>query len=297
MDASIHSVADRNSMLLLWELRALWIAVLLYVLSFYLYLGWVFWPDSRSGRMASRLFLTGLVIHCVVLVLRLIEVERLPVRTQFEILVAISCMTALMYMAVEKRFRYIFIAGFPVSAICGVLCLYAILRCNPGGIPIFPAFRSIWFTCNAIIAPILFGAFTVAFSVEFGYVVLTRLVSPESLPKYCKDIGTAARFHRMTHQLTLFAFPLLTFGIFSSVLWELQAYGRYWSWYPRETWWLISWIMYALYLHAMTMVNWRGGRASILNTVGFASFLVSILNMDRIPELSVIANLDLYTFW
>jgi len=299
INPAIRSMMERDSILLAWELRALFFVTLLYLVSFCFYCGSVLWPDSRFGRVASRMLLAGVVIHLIAITLRIIEAGRPPHRTLFEILLTFTCMAAITYIFVEKRFRYIFIAGAPLAGICGGLCLYAILKCDPGNVPSLPAFQSELFVWHVLIILISFAVLTVAFSVECGYIVLTKLIPLANLSKYCRDIGTAARFHRVTHQLALFAFPLLTCGIALGVAWGIQAYGRYWSWCPRETWSLISWFVYALYLHSMTLLSWRSGGASILKMAGFGCILIALLYMGQMSGLSSITsfNTDMYSFW
>jgi ABC-type transport system involved in cytochrome c biogenesis permease subunit len=115
------------------------------------------------------------------------------------------------------------------------------------------------------------------------------------LSRYRMDAETAARFHRAAHQLVLFGFPLLTFGIISGAAWAEQAWGRYWSGDPKETWSLITWTVYALYLHAMTMGKWRGGRASALNMLGFVCMFMTFLGVSWIAKLLGIPSIHAYS--
>jgi cytochrome c-type biogenesis protein CcsB len=195
---------------------------------------------------------------------------------------------------VERRFRGVFAAGFPVSTISVAACLYAVLARNPAVEPLFPALQSDWFIWHVVIAFVSYAVFVVAFSVEIAYVGLSSLLPVRLLQKYRMDPEGAARFHRAAHQLVLFGFPLLTFGIVSGAAWAEQAWGRYWSWDPKETWSLITWTAYALYLHAMTMASWRGGRASALNALGFVCMVTTFLGVSWIAKLLGIPSLHAY---
>lgn len=285
MDTATKYILKRDSILLMLELRALWIIAFLYFLSFLFYLAWLLEPDSRSGRKASRLFITGALIHLIVVILRTIEGGRPPYQTGFEMFLGVTSMTALTYIFVEKKFKDVFVAGLPAAGICCVLCLYAIVRCHPGNVPTFAALQGGWFACYAILIPVSYALFAVAFSVELSYFILTMLIPLRILPKYCGDIATAARFHRMTHQLVLFGFPLLTFGLVSGVVWTELAYARYWLWHPYEVWALITWIVYAAYLHSMTMSSWRRRMASVFNMLGFACTVMAILSVNCMPGM------------
>lgn len=285
---------QRESVLIVWELRAVWITIALYLLSALYYLVWLFLPGSRIGKLSSHLFLAAAVVHTLVISLRTFETGRLPYQTLYESLLWFAWSAAITYLIIEKRCKTVYAGGFPVAAMACAACLYAVLRRSPGVVPLFPALQSDWFIWHVVIAFMSYAVFVVAFSVEFGYVILTRLLRPHLLPRYGMNVETAARFHRMAHQLVLFGFPLLTFGIISGAAWAEQAWGRYWSWDPKETWSLITWIVYALYLHSMTMAKWRGGRATAISMLGFVCMLMTFLGVSWIAKLLGIPSLHAY---
>jgi cytochrome c-type biogenesis protein CcsB len=64
-------------------------------------------------------------------------------------------------------------------------------------------------------------------------------------------------------------FPLLTVGILSGAVWANEAWGSYWSWDPKETWALITWLVFAIYLHARILKGWTGRKPAIIATFGF----------------------------
>jgi len=75
-------------------------------------------------------------------------------------------------------------------------------------------------------------------------------------------------------------FPLLTLGIITGAVWANEAWGTYWSWDPKETWSLITWLFYAAYLHARYTRGWRGARAAILSIVGFLAVVFTYLGVN-----------------
>ena len=64
-------------------------------------------------------------------------------------------------------------------------------------------------------------------------------------------------------------FPLLTIGIISGAVWANEAWGSYWSWDPKETWALITWLIFAAYIHARLSKGWSGEKVAILGSCGF----------------------------
>ena len=295
MSSQAQMLLQRDSLIILWEIRAVWVTILFYLLSSFYYLVWLILPGSRMGRFASRLFLAGAIVHTAIIVERTIVTAGLPYQTPYECLLWFAWSAAITHIFVEWRTGGIRAGGLPVTLIALGACLYAVLKRSPGVVPLFPALQSDWFVWHVVIAFMSYAVFAVAFAVEFGYLVLTRLRSPHLLSRYGMDAESAARFHRFAHHLVLFGFPLLTFGIISGAVWAEQAWGRYWSWDPKETWSLITWTVYALYLHAMTMGRWRGGRASALNALGFVCVLIAFLGVNWIAKLLGIPGLHAYS--
>ncbi len=295
MTAATESLLRQDSVHIIWELRAVWVAILIYFLSSIYYLIWLFLPGSRIGKLASRLFLAGAIVQTATIAMRWMAVGRPPYESLYESLQWFAWSAAVTYIFVERRFKGVYIAGFPVAVVACAACLYAILGRSPGISPLLPALQSDWFIWHVVIAFMAYAVFVVAFAVEFGYVVLARLLPPRMFSRYGMDADTTARFHRAAHLLALFGFPLLTFGIISGAAWAEQAWGRYWSWDPKETWSLITWTVYALYLHAMTLGRWRGGRATALHILGFVCMFMTFLGVSWIAKLLGIPSLHAFS--
>jgi len=76
-------------------------------------------------------------------------------------------------------------------------------------------------------------------------------------------------------------FPLFTVGgLLMGAIWANSAWGKYWGWDPKETWSLITWFVYALFLHARFVAGWRGKRVAILSVVGFIAVIFTYLGVN-----------------
>ena len=75
-------------------------------------------------------------------------------------------------------------------------------------------------------------------------------------------------------------FPLLTMGIISGAVWANEAWGSYWSWDPKETWALITWLTFAIYLHVRLTKGWLGTKSAILGSIGFFVVWVCYLGVN-----------------
>ena len=79
-------------------------------------------------------------------------------------------------------------------------------------------------------------------------------------------------------------FPFLTIGILSGSVWANEAWGSYWNWDPKETWSLITWLIFAIYLHLRLTQNWNGFKSAILATVGFFSVWICFLGVNFLAK-------------
>ena len=75
-------------------------------------------------------------------------------------------------------------------------------------------------------------------------------------------------------------FPLLTIGIIAGAVWANEAWGSYWSWDPKETWALITWLVFAIYLHSRLLKGWQGKQTAILGTCGFFVIWICYLGVN-----------------
>ena len=81
-----------------------------------------------------------------------------------------------------------------------------------------------------------------------------------------------------------FGFPLLTIGIISGAVWANEAWGTYWSWDPKETWALITWLIFAAYLHTRITKSWTGKKPAILASIGFFVVWICYLGVNFLGQ-------------
>lgn len=85
---------------------------------------------------------------------------------------------------------------------------------------------------------------------------------------------------QLIYRITIVSFSFLTFGIVSGAVWANEVWGAYWSWDPKETWSLITWLVYLLYLHLRFMHRWQGVRLAWVIVLGFYSILFTFLGVN-----------------
>jgi cytochrome c-type biogenesis protein CcsB len=84
----------------------------------------------------------------------------------------------------------------------------------------------------------------------------------------------------LSYRIIGLGFPLLTTGIIAGAVWANEAWGAYWSWDPKETWALITWFVFAAYLHARITKSWQGKRPAILASIGFVVVWICYLGVN-----------------
>ena len=231
----------KSGTLLGFEEQLFWLVVVIYSFAALGYFIYLFAPRSKFGDYGHYALLMGALAHTILIVFRGFEAGRAPFQTLYESLSWFGWSIVITYLVVE-RFYHTRIAGFLTIVVAIAGCVYALLKPSHTIRPLFPALQSLWFEWHVVIAFNSYAVFVVSFANELFYWIYKPIASRESGPAYGLADGGLEHFHRMAYKLILFGYPLLTFGIVSGAAWADQAWGRYWSWDPKETWSLITWI-------------------------------------------------------
>ena len=88
----------------------------------------------------------------------------------------------------------------------------------------------------------------------------------------------------LSYRILGIGFPFLTIGILSGAVWANEAWGSYWSWDPKETWALITWIMFAIYLHTRLTKGWKGKKPAIIASLGFFTVWMCFLGVNLLGK-------------
>ena len=203
------------------------------------FVGLIFKKDKIS-KIAWIVFIVGFACNSVYIVIRGIMAHRLPLSNQFEFATAFAWGVALMLIIIRSKMKSEWLATLAMPAAFLVLS-YAALQ--PKEITdLMPALRSAWFGLHIGSAVFSYSAFVIA-----GCIGLRRIFSAKKATE-----GSELKIQQMdflSYRLVGFGFLLLTVVILSGAIWAEQAWSAFWTWDPKEVWALITWIIYAVYLH------------------------------------------------
>lgn len=108
----------------------------------------------------------------------------------------------------------------------------------------------------------------------------TKIVSPTMAISELGKLKLLQSLDNWSYRIIGLGFPFLTIGIISGGVWANEAWGSYWSWDPKETWALITWLIFATYLHARITKGWEGNRTAILGGLGFFVIWICYLGVN-----------------
>ena len=129
---------------------------------------------------------------------------------------------------------------------------------------IFSAFSAVCFVIFAFLGE---AGFTIAFGASIMYLIRRRLADDSPLARAFPSLDT---LDRVSYRAIAIGFPIFTIGaLIFGAIWAEAAWGNYWSWDPKETWALITWLVYTAYLHTRLVKKLRGKESVVLALVGF----------------------------
>jgi len=221
------------------------------------------------GRLATWAAWVALAFMIVYMGVRTAATGHPPYSDMFEYLNAFGALTIAMYVLFERKYRQRVLGAVAMPAALVILILAHALF-SPKVEALVPALQA-----NRLLAlhvacmVISYGALTVAGAATILYLVQTDRNRFERLP-------SARALETLTYRAVLVGFPLLGLGIALGAYWANRAWGRYWGWDPKETTALVTWLVFAGYLHARSLAGWRGMRAAAIVLLGFALIFFNI---------------------
>jgi cytochrome c-type biogenesis protein CcsB len=224
------------------------------------------------------LVVPGVAIHVGAIVARGFADGHYPLANMYEYSSMLALVAVVAFLLLSLR--------YPAAALGGGLALFVAVTLMGVGYglyqspePLVPALQSYWLKIHVTSMMTASGVLVSSFVFAALYLVKAQSLRPAS---WLTGSAIAARLpsletlDRLTFRAILVGFPIWTFGTIAGAIWGEHAWGRWWGWDSKETWAAITWMVYAIYLHAHSMRAWRGARTALIATAGFVSIMITL---------------------
>ena len=253
-------------------------AMALYVGGMFAYFAYFSYRTKALRWLGIALIVPGAGIQLGAIVTRGFADGHYPLANMYEYssMLALVAVTAFLLMTIR----------WPVASLGGGVALFVVVALMGIGYglyqspePLVPALQSYWLKIHVTSMMASSGILVSSFVFAALYLVKDRSANVKS---WLHGTVAAARLpsletlDRLTFRAILLGFPIWTFGTMAGAIWGEHAWGRWWGWDPKETWAAITWMIYAIYLHAHTLRTWRGRRTTLVATAGFVSILITL---------------------
>lgn len=243
--------------------------------------------SDMFGRLGVILTGLGALSQLAGVVARGVAAGRAPWGNMYEFLTAALLFAVVAYMFGVSRWGLRWL-GLPMTLLLSVGNGLAVTVFYVEIAPLVPALHSVWFIIHIVAACISAAAFNLGALASIVYLVKRSAVlraekrSPENptLTGIMARVPSLASIDRFAYRAHAFGFPIWTFTIAAGSIWAEYAWGRFWGWDPKETWSLVTWVVYAAYLHARATAGWKGRNAAIIAVVGIASFWFNFIGVN-----------------
>jgi len=261
---------------------------------------------GKIGKM-STVVANGILFF--ILCSRWIVAGYFPLSNLYESLLFLTWVLLTIYLYIETKTKSKLI-GSVLIPVALLISGFANLTLSPEmqkASPLVPALQSNWLMMHVSMMLLSYGTLIIGSLLCILFLVISRykdvdlkMIDESSLPLYnimldyyeakllapsneISELGKLKLLQSLdnwSYRIIGLGFPFLTIGIISGGVWANEAWGSYWSWDPKETWALITWLVFATYLHARITKGWGGKKTAILGGLGFFVIWVCYLGVN-----------------
>jgi len=262
----------------------------LFVLAMVCYLLRLAVGRSAVGAVATASAWLGVAAVSAMLVVRGVRAGHVPLVSMFEYLSAFAWMVALSYLVFQWRYARA-VEGTQAAGALALLFAVALLG-YASTLPVpmkqaedlMPVLKSNWLIFHVSVAVVGYGTACLASALACLYFVSHKVGDAPSW--WRSRLPAAAVLDQAVYRSVRFAFPFLTLLNITGAVWAYFAWGRYWGWDPKETWSLITWLIYTFYLHARLRAGWRPTQTNAVVVAGIAAILFTFLGVNQLAAFS-----------
>ena len=261
---------------------------------------------AQIGRFGT---ITANALLFFILCSRWVVAGYFPLSNLYESLLFLTCMLLTIYLYIETKTKSKLIGSIliPVTVLINGFANLTLSPEMQKSSPLVPALQSNWLMMHVSMMLLSYGTLIMGSLLCILFLVISKfkevdfkIMDNSSLPLYnimldyyeakllspsteISELGKLKLLQSIdnwSYRIIGLGFPFLTIGIISGGVWANEAWGSYWSWDPKETWALITWLVFATYLHARITKGWEGKKTAILGSLGFFVIWVCYLGVN-----------------
>lgn len=247
-------------------------------LAMVMYLVFFVSQNEKLRRAARIILIVSGVLQTLYIGSRFILAGHTPITSQHEAVIFFAWSTTWAYLSFKWRYT---VKNFGTFVAFLIFCLILISTFSDKDVrPLLPALQSSWLPVHAGVSILAYGFLSLAFCGGLMYLLLERELKSKKFGYFFSRFPSLDSLDQLNSHCLTTGFIFLTLGIVTGSIWARQAWGTYWQWDPKETWSLITWVLYLVQIHQRFTVGWRGKRAAVMAIIGFASVIFTLWGVN-----------------
>ena len=242
---------------------------------------------QKLKTLGKILILLTNILLFITLLSRWIINNYFPLSNLYESLLFLTWSLTFASILLEKQYKNILIGSIstPISLFIIAFASLSLPTEMQQAAPLVPALRSNWLIMHVTIMMVSYATLIIGSLLSILFLIINKNKNSNiqlNSQKYnnSSQITLLDNIDNLSYRIIGLGFPLLTIGIIAGSVWANEAWGSYWSWDPKETWALITWLTFAAYLHSRLTKAWRGEKPAILASIGFFVVWICYLGVN-----------------
>ncbi len=224
-----------------------------------------------AGIFKRPFLLAGLIIQSLYIVMRSVNLGRIPLVGPHDTLIFLSGSIVAFSMPVGMKLKDNRGFFFLISLLASIFTVSA-CEFDPHNLPLPPILKTIWFELHVILSFLSYGLLGIGFVIGILYVF--------------RDKEAVESLEITQYKVIFTGYCLFSLSMIFGGIWAYLAWGTYWLWTPKELWTTLLWLFYSLYLHARLRQKWQGMPSVVLGTAGFLVVLFTYLGVSLLMKSS-----------
>lgn len=267
------------------DIYLFYLAFTIYLIGTFTFLFYLLKPRKQIAQIAFITTIVAFVFHTLLLIFRYITLNYFPVTNLHQSLFFFAWSVVGVFIIFNIKHKIPILGSF-VTPLTAFFLISSATQFTKGPIPIPPALHSIWLPIHTTLAFLGDAILGLAFCVGIMYLIQENQIKKKKWNYFFHRLPSLQTLDDLNYFCLSLGFPFLTLGIITGSIWAEYAWGSYWNWDPKETWALVTWLIYAALLHGRLTIGWRGKRAAFFSIIGFCTVLFTFLGVNLlIPGL------------